>query len=85
MSEQTNDAAPEQTTPSIQVSVDDIVGILIHNANQAATQLGVNGINTDFARLDAHLIRMRELTHLAYHRLAAMRQQQDAAGSGQPN
>lgn len=74
---ETNGAAAAPAEHSVQFSVDDIVGVLIHNANQAATQLGINGINTDFAKLDQHLCRMRELTHLAYHQMMAIRQQQD--------
>jgi hypothetical protein len=84
MSNDVNGATAAPAEQPLQVTVDDIVGILIHNANQAATVLGMNGINTDFAKLDAHLIRMRELTHIAYHRIAAIRQQAEA-GASQPN
>ena len=38
-----------------QLTADDIVGILIHRANQMASHLSVNGTQTDWAAMIQHL------------------------------
>lgn len=66
---------------NIEISADDVVGILIHNANQVASVLGVHGINTDWAQLSAHLERMQQLTALAASQVEQMRAQAGSAGA----
>lgn len=62
----------------IQISADDIVGILIHNANQAASVLGVHGIGTNWAELAQHLDRMQRLAAIAASQVDALRAAQSA-------
>jgi len=50
------------TDNNMDITADDIVGILIHNANQAASHLAVNGVRTDWAAFHRHLTRMQDLT-----------------------
>ena len=45
----------------INLSADDLVGILIHNANQAASHLSVHGTNVKWAEFRGHLARMDDL------------------------
>lgn len=44
-----------------EISADDMVGILIHNANQIASVLTQMGVTTDFVKLRNHLVRMDDI------------------------
>lgn len=63
-------------------SADDLVGILIHNANQAASALSVNGVNVEWPKFMIHLARMYEVAQRAQAMVTAAN---EAAAAAQTN
>lgn len=73
---------------TMHVSADDIVGILIHNANQAASHLAVHGVKTNWAAFHDHLTRMQDLAaraHALVHSDQGVSADDDNVAAGAPN
>lgn len=66
---------------NITFSADDLIGILIHNANQVSSHLGVHGLMADVSGIRQQLRRMDEVAERLESMMQAAR---EAAAGRQP-